>query len=141
MVMRRRHRRRGMTLIEVMIALLVTTVALLGALATLGVTIRGTTFSRTATEASVLVQSQLEAMVSLPTVTATSPADNTTTSETTLDGNGITNTTSGVYQRDTTWSTTSDGLRRVVTVSVSWLDPVDNTKRHYVTASRQKDPQ
>ncbi|MGZ3425606.1 MAG: type IV pilus modification PilV family protein, partial [Polyangia bacterium] len=120
--MSRRRRARGMTLIEVMVALLVTTVALLGALATVGATIRGSLYSRNATEASVLVQSQLEAMVSMPSVTATSPANNSSTTETTLDGTGAVNSTAGVYTRVTSWSTTTDTLRRVVTVTVSWLD-------------------
>jgi prepilin-type N-terminal cleavage/methylation domain-containing protein len=140
MVSRRRRRARGMTLIEVMIALLVTTVALLGALATVGVTIRGTNFSRVTTEASVLAQSQLETVVSLPTVTATSPADSTTT-ESSLDANGMVSTSAGVYRRETIWST-ANGLR-VITVRVSWADAMDNSeqKRHYVMASRQKVPQ
>ncbi len=131
-----------MTLIEVMIALLVTTVALLGALATVGVTIRGTGFSRATTEASVLAQSRLETVVSWPTVTATNPPDGTTT-ESSLDANGMVSTSAGIYQRDTIWSTTADGSRRVVTVKVSWADAIDNadSKRHYVWASRQKVPQ
>ena len=61
MVSARRPRRRaarGLTLIEVMVALLVTTIALLGALATVGITVRGANFSRNATEASMLVQSE-----------------------------------------------------------------------------------
>jgi Tfp pilus assembly protein PilV len=132
-----------MTLIEVMIALLVTTVALLGALATVGVTIRGANFSRSATEASVLAQSKLEEMVSLPaaTVTSSSPADGTTTIETQLDGSGMVNVTTGVYTRTTVWSTTTvpDALRRVVTVTVQWTDGAGTL--HQVVAARQKDPQ
>jgi Tfp pilus assembly protein PilV len=128
-----------MTLVEVMMALLVTTVALLGALATLGATVRGTTFSRNATEASVLAQSQLETVVSWPTVTATSPADGTTTTENNLDSNGISTTSpNGAYTRATAWSSTADGQRRVVSVTVSWLDGMGGT--HQVTAARQKDP-
>lgn len=132
-----------MTLVEVMIALLVTTVALCGALATVGATIHGATFSRSITEASVLAQSQLEAMVSLPpgTVTTTTPADGTTTIETQLDGNGIVNVTSGGYTRTTVWSTTTapDALRRLVTVTVQWADA--SGLPHQVVAARQKDPQ
>jgi Tfp pilus assembly protein PilV len=135
MVSRRRQRAGGMTLIEVMVALLVTTVALLGALATVGATIRGSIFSRNATEASVLAQSQLEAMVSLPTVTTTNPANGTTT-EPTLDGTGA---AGSIYTRSTTWGPSSDGLRRVVTVTVSWQDGMNAT--HSVTGARQKDPQ
>jgi prepilin-type N-terminal cleavage/methylation domain-containing protein len=137
MVSRRARKSRGMTLVEVMMAMVVTLVALMGALATVGMLIRGSAFSRSVTEASALAQSQLEALVSLPTVTASSPA-NATTTETQLDGNGMVNSTSGLYTRATTWSTSPDGLR-VVTVTVSWLDGQNAT--HQVTAARQKAPQ
>jgi prepilin-type N-terminal cleavage/methylation domain-containing protein len=137
MVRRRRGRARGMTLIEVMIALLVTTVALLGALATVGATIRGANFSRNATEASVLAQARLEAMVSLPagTVTLSTPIDGDLPDET-LDALGNLGT---IYTRRTTWGTTPDKLRRTVTVTVTWKDGLGMP--HKVVAARQKDPQ
>jgi len=131
-----RHRRaRGLTLIEVMIALLITTIALLGALATVGMTVRGANFSRTATEASVLAQSKLEQLVSLPQGTVgTLPAGST---ETTLDGNGNT-VANGIFTRIVTWTASTDTLRRTCTVEVDWADPVDATKTHRVFASRQQ---
>ena len=138
MVSRRARRSRGMTLIEVMMAMIVTLVALMGALATVGMLIRGSAFSRSVTEASALAQSLLEALVSLPTVPASSPAAGTTT-ETQLDGNGMVNSASGLYTRATTWSTSSDGLCRVITVDVSWIDGLNVP--HHVWAARQKAPQ
>jgi Tfp pilus assembly protein PilV len=126
-----------MTLVEVLIALAVTTVALLGALAMVGMTIRSAAFSRSASEASTLAQAQLEALVSLPSVTASSPADGSSTTETQLDGNGMVNTTNGGYTRTTAWSS-NNGLR-VVTVSVAWVDGFAVT--HQVSAARQKVPQ
>jgi prepilin-type N-terminal cleavage/methylation domain-containing protein len=139
MVIRRQRRARGMTLVEVMIALVVTTVASAPSSATVGATIRGTSFSRNASEASALAQSQLEAAVSLPTVSASSPVDGTRTVESQLDGAGLVNPTLGAYTRTTSWSTTADGLRRVVTVTVGWVDGLGGA--HQVTAARQKDPQ
>jgi len=143
MVSRRRTRRaRGLTLIEVMVALLVTTVALLGALATVGVTVRGANFSRNATEASVLVQSKLESLVSLPTGTSggslPSPPSQT---ETNLDANGNIDTVTGtgIYTRTTQWSQTT--TQRTVVVIVSWPDPIIPTKSHQVSASRTQDLQ
>lgn len=133
MVSRRRRRARGMTLIEVMVALLITTVALLGALAIIGVTVHGATFSRNASEASVLAQSKLEQVVSLPAGT-TSGALPATTVETKLDANGNTGGNTGIYTRQTVWSKSSDSLRRQVTVTVTWTDAFD--KSHQVTASR-----
>jgi Tfp pilus assembly protein PilV len=128
-------RARGLTLIEVMIALLVTTIALLGALATVGVTTRGANFSRSATEASVLVQSTLEQLVSLPTGTtggalpAVPPQP-----ETLLNANGTT-IPPGIYTRTTQWTQTAQ--RRQVTVTVGWTDGLGAP--HSVTASRTQD--
>jgi Tfp pilus assembly protein PilV len=141
MVSRRRTRRaRGLTLIEVMVALLVTTVALLGALATVGVTVRGANFSRNATEASVLVQSQLESKVSLPTGTSGGALPSPQT-ETNLDANGNTDTITGtgIYTRTTQWSQTL--TQRTVVVIVSWPDPIIPSKTHQVSASRTQDLQ
>ena len=126
-----------MTLIEVMIALLVTTIALLGALATVGMTVRGANFSRNTTEASALVQSQLESLVSLPTGTS-GGALPTTTSPVVIDGNGTVSAT-GIYTRTTTWTQTT--TQRTVTVIVSWPDPIDATKTHQVQATRTQDLQ
>ncbi len=151
MELRTRPRRaRGLTLIEVMVALLVTTIALLGALATVGVTVRGANFSRMATEASVLVQSKLEQMVSYTasTVTASTPVDGTTITEPCLDANGTApavSCTAGQlaaypYQRVTVWGTTTapDAGRRTLTTTVSWTDA--NGNPHSVVATRLKDP-
>jgi Tfp pilus assembly protein PilV len=137
MVRTRRRRDGGMTLIEVLIALAVTMAALLGALATVGMTIRTSAFSRAATEASTLAQAQLEALVSLSNVTASNPVDNTSTTEPPMDGNGL-SAPNGNYTRTTAWSTTTDG-RRQVTVTVAWVDGFNVT--HQVMASRQKVPQ
>jgi Tfp pilus assembly protein PilV len=130
-----------------MIALLITTVALLGALATVGITIRGANFSRNATEASVLAQSMLEQKVSMQAanVTLTSPPDGTKTTENCIDAYGNappsgTCTTSYPYTRSTEWSTTTspDALRRIIRVTVTWTDGLG--KPHSVIAARQKDP-
>jgi Tfp pilus assembly protein PilV len=144
MVMRttRRRRARGLTLIEVMIALLVTTIALLGALATVGITIRGANFARTATEASVLAQSKLEQLVSLPQGTQGGSLPTGTGLvgiETPIDANGsCTNTLPCIYTRKTTWTTSLDGIRRTCTVEVDWADPVNPSVTHSVFASRQQ---
>jgi prepilin-type N-terminal cleavage/methylation domain-containing protein len=56
---------RGMSLIEVMVALLVSAIGLFGALALIGTLLKGGDFSRRMTEASVLAQLRLEELVSL----------------------------------------------------------------------------
>jgi prepilin-type N-terminal cleavage/methylation domain-containing protein len=131
---KRRLRARGLTLIEVMIALLITTVALLGALATVGITVRGANYSRTATEASVLAQSKLEQLVSLPvgTVVGALPPGST---ETGIDVNG---NTGGVFTRVVTWTASTDALRRQCQVEVDWTDTVNPLVTHRVFATRQQ---
>lgn len=135
----RRRRARGLTLIEVMVALLVTTVALLGALATVGITVRGANFSRNTTEASILAQSKLESLVSLPTGTSGGSLPTVTAEAGTLDANGNTGTPEAIYTRSTSWVQTK--TQRTVTVTVSWPDLIDPTKTHSVIATRTQDLQ
>jgi len=131
----RRRRARGLTLIEVMVALLVTTIALLGALATVGITVRGANFSRSATEASILAQSKLETKVSLLTgATGTLPAFESETID--ANGNIVPTGTAGAYTRTTAWNASTDGLRRVCTVKVMWTDGLG--AQHWVYAQRQQ---
>lgn len=144
MVRRRQRRAGGLTLIEVMVALLITTVALLGALATVGITVRGANFSRNATEASVLVQAKLESLVSLPlgTTSGALPSNSSETPSTTgaIDANQNTGTPGAIYSRFTTWSNPSGSTtQRKVTVEVTWSDLSGAT--HSVRASRLQDLQ
>jgi len=131
-----RRRARGMTLIEVMVALLIATVGLLGALAMVGTIIGGTSFSRAATEATVLAQAKIEQEQSRTDVTLAFPSG-TESYETTLDALGAT-TASGKYDRTTTWGLSADGLRRTVSVRVHWQDPLK--RDHYVTAQTERVP-
>src|SRR5262249_12563229 len=85
-VMRTTCRTRGMTLIEVMVALGLASVGMLGALAMVGASMRGGSFSRNMTEASVLVQSKLESELLRTGVTQSSPQG--TTTESSLDALG-----------------------------------------------------
>jgi prepilin-type N-terminal cleavage/methylation domain-containing protein len=139
--MRRRRRRNagGFTLIEVMIALVVSLVGLLGALGLTISLMNGGTFARSMTEASTLVQSKLEA-VNSQVITLSSPVDTTQSSpltETTLDAFGNVVAT-GQYTRKTWWGTTGDGLRRSVVVEVSWLDGANIT--HKVSGTEERIP-
>ncbi len=129
-----------MTLIEVMVALLITTVGLLGALAVVGITVKGASFSRSTTEASVLAQSKLEQKVSLAAGTVASPLP-TPSSETEwfdINGTSLSSSTGAYYTRATNWATTTDGKRRQCTVVVSWTDAAGP---HSVYAARTQDLQ
>jgi type II secretory pathway pseudopilin PulG len=148
MVRRLRKPRRkgaGMTLIEVLVALLLATIALLGALALLLTSTRGGAFARNMTEASILAQSKLEERVTMTGVTTTTsplvPPNGAETVETTLNALGKVDTAAGIFTRTTTWGlvTAPDGsLRRSITVTVAWLDAAG--KGHAVTAARDRAP-
>jgi prepilin-type N-terminal cleavage/methylation domain-containing protein len=112
-------KQRGMTLIEVMIALVVTTVGLLGALAMVGSLYSGSTFNRNATEALTLAQTKIE-QINSQKVTIGSPADGPEASEI-LDALGNPVATPG-FTRVTTWGTNTMQQTRRVTVTVSWTD-------------------
>ena len=134
-----------MTLIEVMVALLVTTMALLGALATVGMTVRGASFSRSATEASVLAQSKLEQLVSLlgGQRDHEHPCPTAPLTERRLDANGTTPSSSPGNIRTRapwTWSQhhAPDTLRRIITVKVDWTDGLGEP--HRVAARRRRYP-
>lgn len=120
------RRARGMTLVEVMVALGVAVVGLLGALATLGTLLGGTTFSRNATEASVLAQSRLEELQSLAGITVAPPnPPDGPTPKVQLNAKGQPDTgPNGVYFRREVWSTQADatGGRRLILVEVEWRD-------------------
>ena len=133
---RRRNSAGGFTLIEVMIALVVSLVGMLGALGLTVSIMNGGTFARYMTEASTLAQSKLEAINS-QVITLTSPANGTVQTETTLDAYGSVVST-GQYTRTTTWGVTADGLRRGITVNVSWVDGAGIT--HNVSASEERIP-
>ena len=138
----RRKNGSGMTLLEVLVALLVSTVGLLGALAMLGTILGGGQFSRNSTEASILAQDKLEELVIMPGVTASNPPDNTIITELNINAFGRTPAPpdgTGIYTRQTTWGTdpvATFGVRRTITVVVSWLDALG--RPHAITAQRER---
>jgi prepilin-type N-terminal cleavage/methylation domain-containing protein len=139
MVMRRRRRNAGgFTLIEVMIALVISLVGLLGALGLTISIMTGGTFSRNMTEASTLVQSKLEA-VNSQVITLTAPVNGLVSPTECVDAFGTAQATPcTVYTRLTTWSLTTDGLRRRVVVEVDWTDGAGVV--HSVSASAERIP-
>jgi prepilin-type N-terminal cleavage/methylation domain-containing protein len=136
MVRRGRRRARGMTLIEVMVALLVTTVGLLGALAVVGISTRGGNFSRSTTQASLLAQAKLEQRVSLPTG-KTSDSLPTVDPTDCFDVSGIATSScsasTAFFTRTTKWTFSPDGKQRQMQVDVKWTDM---TGPHAVSAVR-----
>jgi Tfp pilus assembly protein PilV len=124
-----------MTLIEVMIALVVTTVGLLGALAMVGSLYVGSTFNRNVTEALTLAQSKIE-QVNSQAVTLAAPADGIESTEI-LDAVGNPAGAPG-FTRTTTWATNAAQQTRRVTVTVTWTDGAN--KSHGVTLQSERIP-
>jgi len=128
-----------MTLVEVMVAMLLGSVSLMGALALVGTLQRGSSFSRQLSEASALAQSKLEDLVVLTPM----PADGTTVDPgNPLDAFGLSGATNAVYARQWTRSTFVDtntsASRRRVAVVVTWSDQLGGS--HTVTAQRERVP-
>jgi prepilin-type N-terminal cleavage/methylation domain-containing protein len=145
-------RQRGMTLIEVLVAMLIATVGLLGGLAMIGSVMGGGANARHASEAQVLAQSRLEQLQSLAGVSAvldtgtysfTTPVpvfakevvgDGTGGSAQPMDATGISNTSNtnlNIFIREVSWQSYTDpsitgpfALRRLITVRVCWFDGV-----------------
>lgn len=108
-----RRRDAGFTMIEVMIAVLLTALAVIGVIALFRVETRASGFSRHETEAAVLAQDKLE---ELRTQTAVA----TTTTETTLNDVGTT-LPPGLYTRVSTVAAgAADPTVLDITVTVSW---------------------
>lgn len=106
-------RQAGFTMIEVMIAVLLTALAVIGVIALFRVETRASGFSRHETEAAVLAQDKLE---ELRTQTAVA----TTTTETTLNDVGTT-LPPGLYTRVSTVAAgAADPTVLDITVTVSW---------------------
>jgi prepilin-type N-terminal cleavage/methylation domain-containing protein len=127
---------KGMTLIEVMIALVITTVGLLGALAMVGSLYTASAFNRNATEAMTLAETTVEQANSKTVSLSDSNSDVT---ETGLDAYGSSGTApTNMFSRRTRWNASADGSRRVCTVDVSWTDGTGTG--HSVTMSTERIP-
>jgi prepilin-type N-terminal cleavage/methylation domain-containing protein len=107
----KRNPESGFTMIEVMIAMLITAIALIGILALFMAQTKASGYSRHATEATALCEDKLE---KLRTLTAASVGINGT--ETTLDEKGVVG--SGIYTR--TWTYTVMAAYVDLVCTTSW---------------------
>jgi prepilin-type N-terminal cleavage/methylation domain-containing protein len=128
-----------MTLLEVMIALLIASVGLLGALAMLGTLMSGGSYSRAVTDASILAQEKVEDQLALVAI----PAVGTTGTDPNIDRFGMALPTGSPqqYLRTWIWSSYTDSLgstRNRVSVSVAWSDTLGTT--HTIYAERERAP-
>ncbi|MEJ7601745.1 MAG: prepilin-type N-terminal cleavage/methylation domain-containing protein [Kofleriaceae bacterium] len=117
---------RGFTMLEVLIAILLSSVGMIGIVALFRVQTAASSFSRRTTEASVLATDQLERVRTIPI-----PAAGSGSSQTSLDESG-TVVTDGVFAR--TWTAVPVTDYFAVTVTVSWKD---NGQRSLVLRGRR----
>ena len=111
----------GFTMIEVMIAMTLTAIAIMGIIALYSTNMRAGGFSRHQTEASVLAESKVEDIRALPA--ATPPAGSP---ETNIGPFGP--TTAGIYTRS--WTETIGTTYADIVVTVQWQD--NDTGTHSV---------
>jgi Tfp pilus assembly protein PilV len=111
--MTRRSSQVGFTMIEVMIAMTLTAIAILGIMALYSTNVRAAGFSRHQTEASVLAESKVEDIRALP---AASPP--TGSPETNIGPIGP--SSAGIYTRS--WTEVIGTSYADVTVTVAWKD-------------------
>lgn len=123
--LRRRRRGVGFTMIEVMVALLLTAIAASGIIALFMVQTRSSGYSRHATEATILAQDEMERLRAM----------NINAGSGTASGLNEFGQTGGIFTRS--WAiTASAGSHLDVTVSVSW-DEDGNAPRTVTLVSRK----
>jgi type IV pilus modification protein PilV len=120
---------RGFTVIEVMIALTILLVGIAGLLSMQLTAMRATSFSRHATEASMLAEDKMEALRTEPFATLVSGT------ETEVDSRGLANS-GGIYTRD--WTVTVVGSDTFVKVEVAWPEQGGEVFRIGMTTVRNQ---
>lgn len=107
--MRQRPRQAGFTLIEVMIAVLLTVIAVVGIVALFRTQSRASSYSRRSTEATMLATDKLEKLRTLATAAAGS--------ESAIDAQGV---AGGMFER--VWTVTVGTNYTDIAVKVGWDD-------------------
>jgi prepilin-type N-terminal cleavage/methylation domain-containing protein len=108
----RRTGQRGFTLIEILVALVITVLGLMAISAMYVANAQGTSYARHATEASVLAEDQLELMLTTPTANLTGGFDQ-------VDEHGVA-VTSGGFTR--VWSVAWDGNLARIAITITWRE-------------------
>lgn len=127
----RRHRARrktgGFTMIEVMVALLLTAIAASGIIGLFMVQTRSSGYSRHSTEATILAQDEMERLRAMNVGVGSGSTANLNE----LGQSG------GIFTRSWTIATTASGPHLDVTVSVSWNEDGSTTPRTVTLVSRK----
>ena len=107
---RRRTQQDGFTVVEVLIALLILVIGFAGILSLQLTAMKSTSFSRHATEASILAEDKIEELRTIPMPALADGTD-------TVDARGV-DDDAGLYTR--TWTVVPGTSTTTVTVAVTW---------------------
>jgi prepilin-type N-terminal cleavage/methylation domain-containing protein len=124
---RQRRRSVGFTMIEVMVALLLTAIAASGIIGLFMVQTRSAGYSRHATEATILAQDEMERLRAINAGAGTGTASN-------LNEFGQ---AGGIFTRSWTITNAAAGTHQDVSVSVSWNEDGNATPRTVTLVSRK----
>ncbi len=148
------QKKSGFTMIEVMLAMLILSVALLGLARISSTVIRGNAFSSNFTTATALAQDKLEKLSNLDfddaALNDANTGNNSATGllsstisdfqETQVDVNGVANTPDGIFTRTLNiWDRTdlaNPATRKEISVIVSWQDAQGDTKTSIISTTR-----
>jgi Tfp pilus assembly protein PilV len=103
----------GFTMIEVMIAILLTMVAVMGIVGLVTVETRGGTTSRHTTEAAVLAEGQMEVLRTQTITASGGPSSDASP----VDPQGVVGATGSIYTRSWIWTVSTTVISYNVTVS------------------------
>ena len=115
----------GFTLIEVMLAMTLTALAIMGIIATYATETKASGFSRHSTEAAVLAEDKVEKL-------RTGPSTAQAGTETAINERGLT-TPAGIYTR--AYTQTPSASYADITVTVTWAD---DGQSHTVTVNARR---
>lgn len=128
-VNRRRRKQAGFTLIEVMVAIVLAAIAASGIIGLYMAVTRGSSYSRHATEASILAEDQMEKLRSGPvpvTGTFTDPRNP-------LDEKGVRSPANGLFVRS--WKVAAQAGYADLEVTVAWTE--DGVPRTVIVHSKR----
>ena len=120
---RQRHGQRGLTVVEVLIAMAVSVFGLAGVLSIHLTSSRTTQYSRHATEAAMLAEAKLEHLLTLPVAGLANGSEQ-------VDSRGL-GDASAPFAR--TWTVTNSGATLLLEVTVAWDEDDGDHRISYKT--------
>jgi type II secretory pathway pseudopilin PulG len=130
------RRQRGFTLVEVMIAILLTAIAIIGIVALYMSETRASGYSRHTTEASVLAEDKLEQLFRLAAICAPVPCTGAAADAGKIDAEGNTGT-GGIFTRSWTATAPINTTYWDLVITVSWVEDDPGNPKSVVLRGRR----